>query len=93
MSTYFVGNWQITETGITWTGSYGCENYFISIKNIFDEKDGMLDWLIHICNKTWMKYEDKTTLIISIYYIIELYKLTIPQNISIIKTIDEIFNY
>lgn len=78
MTPFKIGNWLITEQGITWDGTPKVD-YTISRERILefgpDDRKNMYDWLVHIPTKTWATEADIYTLNTAFIYAIAHYGL------------------
>ena len=53
------------------------------------ERKEMYDWLIHLCEKSWLKEADIYALNTAFIYAIEKYKLGFTDKLSFVKTFTE----
>jgi hypothetical protein len=89
MSPIKIGNWLVTDEGISWSGA---NEYFIDKDRLLETGPGnrsnMYDWLVHLPEKSWLDVEDIFTLNTAFIYAINYFELDLNQ-ISFVETIIE----
>ncbi len=88
-----IGNWEVSDKGINWIGTKTNAMGTITLASLKDggnaERTEMYDWLIHLCEKSWITDEDIYALNTAFIYAIEKYKLGFSDKLSFVKTFTE----
>ena len=91
MVPFKIGNWLITEDGISWDGMPKVK-YQISRDRILESgppgRDKMYDWLVHLPTKSWTTEKDIYALNTAFIYAIEYYGLDF-NTCSFVETLIE----
>jgi hypothetical protein len=91
MTPFKIGNWLITEEGITWEGTPKID-YVIPKERILElgpgDRKNMYDWLIHIPTKTWATEADIYALNSAFVYALTHYGLDLTTH-SFVETLIE----
>lgn len=82
MKNFIIGNWNISEDGISWNKSDN--EYFIPKEDLIEsgssERKNMYDWLVHLPTKDWLSAEDIYALNTAFIYAMELYNFDFKEN-------------
>jgi len=91
MTPFKIGNWLITEEGITWDGTPKID-YQIPRERILEfgpgDRTNMYDWLVHIPTKTWATEADIYALNTAFVYALAHYGLNLTT-LSFVETLIE----
>ena len=91
MENFKIGNWLITDKGISWNKENEPE-YLITKEDLTEsgpqDRSNMYDWLVHMPTKSWINKEDVYALNTAFIYAMELYGFDFNTN-SFIETIKE----
>ena len=87
-----IGNWEVTEEGITWVGRPK-KDYTIPTNRLTEAGEGarakMYDWLVHMTEKGWLTEKDIYALNTALIYALELAGKKFPAKLSFIETFTE----
>ncbi|NML55820.1 hypothetical protein [Chryseobacterium cheonjiense] len=91
MENFKIGNWLITDKGISWNKENELE-YLIAKEDLAEsgpqDRSNIYDWLVHMPTKSWINKEDVYALNTAFIYAMELYGFDFNTN-SFIETIKE----
>ena len=92
MIPFDIENWTITADGIIWTGQPQVD-YLIPRARLLElgnaERTNMYDFLIHMCEKTWLTVADIYTLNSAFIYAVSAYGFTLNSDVFVSSLIEQ----